>query len=556
VARSSHFEVYAQSGPAAARAALARFEQLRAFLERQAGIAPEGRVPLRIIGFRSAKEYEQYRLSPESSAYYVGTEGRGHIVLPSVAAGEFANAAHEYAHAVMHAGGYRFPPWLNEGLAEFFSTVEIGERASTIGGDRPGRSHVFRPGEWIPLERLLEEGGESQAFYSESRLLLEMAALSAEYAPRFPLLMARLAGGAPGGEALTSVYSRPLASIERDLRAWSAKSRPAPLPLPGVPPAAVGIEVREAPPYEVRGILAELLAAIGALDRAEREYRALSAERPSDADAFAALGGIALRRGDTDGARREWRRAIALGVKDPTLCYRYAALASMAGLPEAEIRPALERTLELQPEYDDARFQLALMEKNAGEHAAAVEDLRKMGPVAPARAYVYWSALADALNGLGDSAGAVDAAHKAADWAVTSEDRRHAGELAYIAETELSVRMTQAADGTPRAVATRIPRGTSAEWNPFIDPSDDVRRVSGNLREIDCGGAVTRFVLEAASGTLALALPDLKKLQARNAPAEFTCGPQTPAAAVIAVYAAGKPAGVEADGVLRGIEFR
>ena len=44
-------------------------------------------------------------------------------------------------------------------------------------------------------------------------------------------------------------------------------------------------------------------------------------------------------------------------------------------------------------------------------------------------------------------------------------------------------------------VTMRVPRRTS-DWNPFVQPGDDVRRVEGLLREIDCSTQVTRILVE------------------------------------------------------------
>jgi hypothetical protein len=74
-----------------------------------------------------------------------------------------------------------------------------------------------------------------------------------------------------------------------------------------------------------------------------------------------------------------------------------------------------------------------------------------------------------------------------------------------------------------------------------------VRRVEARLREIQCGGAATVFVVETASAVLGLKVPDPTHVQMRNAPAEFTCGPQTEQQ-VLAVYAETGPG----TGLLRG----
>jgi len=49
-----------------------------------------------------------------------------------------------------------------------------------------------------------------------------------------------------------------------------------------------------------------------------------------------------------------------------------------------------------------------------------------------------------------------------------------------------------------------------------------------------------------------LAIPDPGHVQMRNAPSEFTCGPQQPTN--VAVDYAATP-GLQADGVVRGMQF-
>ncbi len=561
LAKSSHFEVYSQAGAETARPAALWLEQLRAFFLQQTGLKLEDMAPVRVIGFRSVKEYEPFRLRAPSDAYYVGTESRDYIVLPSLGAGEFGVAAHEYAHSLLRASGLDLPAWLGEGLAEFFSTVRIGERGSGIGGDLPARSQILRQRTWIPLAQLLAMASESRAgetrdraaiFYAESWALADMLMFAPEYGPRFPSLIAALLSGQAGVRALPAVCGRSLDLIARDLRAWTDGRGFHAMPLGGVATGGVKLEVSAVSTFASRCLMAELLLAIGELDRAETMYRELDREAPRDAGAPAALGTIALKRGDHDGARREWKRAIERGVGDAALCYRYATLASAAGLPAEEVRRAYERTIALQPDHDDARYALALLEKNAGEYEAALAHFRGMRNVAAPRAFHYWCAVADALTQLGRREEAVAAARRASERAGNAAGRAYAAQLAYMAQTETAARFVRDANGRNQLVMTRVPHNTQ-DWNPFIEPADDVRRAQGTLREIDCSGEATRFLVDTAGGSVALAIPDLSRLQARNAPAELTCGPQ-PASPVTVVYAAGAVG--KADGVLRGIEFR
>jgi hypothetical protein len=100
-------------------------------------------------------------------------------------------------------------------------------------------------------------------------------------------------------------------------------------------------------------------------------------------------------------------------------------------------------------------------------------------------------------------------------------------------------------------VTTRVPH--DSDWNPFIEAGDEIHRVQGSVKEVDCRNEVTRFVVEAGGVPLRLAIEDPSRVRMRNAPAEFVCGPQE-TNYVLVEYAVSKSKGT--DGVVRGIEFR
>ena len=556
--RSEHFEIYSQADDAGALSALLWFEQLRGFFLQQTGLTLDHLPAVRVIAFGSTKEYEPYRLR-SANAYYVGAEAKDYIVMSALGPGEFRIAAHEYAHLILHASGLRYPDWLKEGLAEFFSTVHVGESVSELGGDIPGRSQLLRRRLWLRLSDLLAQSEESlpqddhesgALFYAQSWALTDLLFLSPEYGPRFPEFLNALSFGEPGLQTFTKVYGKSLDDVTRDLHAWVERRGSPPIHLPGVATPTAAVEVTEVPVFASRSLLAELLMLIGELDRAEALYRDLAREAPHNADLAAALGAIALRRGDHDGARREWKHAIEAGVTDAGLCYRYAVLAGMAGLANDEIRPALERAVALRPDFDDARYLLALLEKNTGHYEAAVTQLRAMRNVTPARRYDYWSIMADALNELEERKAAEDAASQAARYATNPTQRARAAQLAYTAQTDLAVQLARDSSGRTQMVTTRVPH--DSDWNPFIEAGDDIRRVQGTVREIDCHDNVTRFVIEAGGVRLRLAIEDPSRVRMRNAPPEFVCGPQD-LRHVLVDYAVSKSKGT--DGLIRGMEF-
>ena len=365
--------------------------------------------------------------------------------------------------------------------------------------------------------------------------------------------MSALLAGTSGETALASVYRKPLDAIGLDVRGWTERHSFTPVGLPAVLPPAEAVSVRPVSEFESRMLLADLLSASGALERAADLYSRLDQEAPNSAAILAARGVVALRRGQNDQAMRFFQRSIELGVSDAFVCYRFAQLADAAGLPADVIRAALQRAVELEPGFDDAHYRIALLEANAGRYESALSHLSAMRAVRPDRAHAYWSARANALIELGRSEEAVEASQRAARYAATHEERAHANQLSYIARTDIAVQFTRDASGRTQLVTTRVPHDT-VDRNPFIEPADHIRRVEARLMNVECGGDGLTVSLEADGVKLRLAIPDPSHVQMRSAPAEFTCGPQQ-ANPVTVVYAVSEPRAPDVDGVVRGMDF-
>ena len=556
LARSPHFDVYAQEGEGSAESLARWLEQLRTFFRQQTRLQLPDRPPLRVIAFRSEAEYEPYRLSPAATAYFAATEGRDYIVLAGST--NFQIAVHEYWHFIGHTRALNLPPWLNEGLAEYFSSVRLGVSGGITTREIEAKYRILKAGAWLPLRDLLAMPAESPLretregsgkFYAESWAVTAMLKDSPGYGPRFSQLLGPLGPGADSAQALLRVYSKPLDAIAADLHAWVAKRKFKPLIAPDVPSADAGPKTSTVTPQEVRLVLAELSLDIGKLDRAEGLYEELAREAPDNADVSAGLAAVAVRKGQQEKGRRFWKMALEHGVTDAAACYRFAVMGLNAGFPPDDVRTALERAIALQPLFDDALYNLALLENNAGMYAAALQHLNAMNYVSSGRQFAYWTAKAYAANELDQREEAKAAAEKATDYAANGAERAYADELRTFAMTDPVVQMTHDASGHVRLINTRAPRDAS-EWNPFIEPGDQVRRVEARLHEIECGGPLTIFALKTAAGILRLTVADPLHVQMRNAPPEFTCGDQadTP---VVAVFAASGPDG----GLLRGMEF-
>jgi tetratricopeptide (TPR) repeat protein len=563
LARDPHFEIYSHQGGAEASAALVWFEQLRSIALRHfpSWLPDAGRVS--VFGFSSVNEYEPYRLRASADAYYVGAADRDYIVVPTLGADSFGIAAHEYAHLLMHRAGARLPPWLSEGLADAFSTIRLTRDGAQFGGAPPGRLSFLRGHSWLPLEIFLSLAPDaplrstqsgSEMFYAQSWALTDMLLLSPEYAPRFRAFVTRISDApASGAAVLEGTYSKSLAGITSDLERWVRRRRSMRVVFEsGHAADATSVESTEVSNLRVEVTLAGMLLAAGQPDRAESIYRDAALEAPEDPSVLGGLAAVALQKGRPDESRSLFEKALSHGVDDADLCYQYAVLLDrFGGLVELR-RAALGRAIAIRSDFDDARYALALMEKNHGNNLAALEQLRAMRKIPPARAYHYWFAVADALIGLGQNDEAVAAAKKASASASGPEEGARAAQLVHTAQTHLAVRFARDASGRQQIVTTRVPNN-QAEWNPFIEPTDQMQRIEGNLVEVICGAPATRLVIDTGENRVTVAIPDPSRVQMLHAPTEFVCGAQR-AARVRVDFAASHTDG--ADGIVRGVEFR
>ena len=562
--RSSHFAVYSHADEPEARSVAVWLEQLRAFFATTLlpGRTLESHGPVRIIEFRSIEEYAAFQLRPAADAYFVGGAAADYIVMPRLGAEEFRITAHEYAHLVVHSLGLRLPPWLSEGIAELFSTVRIGEGRCFIGADLPVRTLTLRKRPWIALPQLLEltedaplrqQRKQAEMFYAESWALTHMLVFSPAYAAHFGQLWTAIAAGPLNADILARIYGKPVTAILADLQTWLQQPKSG-LPLPGVPAPSEEFQVSILTSLESRMSIADLLLASGDLNRAEAAYSALAKQRPDDPVPVAALGTIALRRNQQAKAREQWKLAMQLGIADAELCYQYAILAEEAGMPNDEIAGALRRAIHLRQDFDDARYKLALLESNCGHYEAALEQFRSMRSVPLGRAYAYWIALASALAETDQRQQAKDAAYKAVRYARSAEERASALQLAYVADTDLTVQFARDATGALQMVTARKPHG-AGDWNPFIEPGDHIVSLTGQIRKVECtAGNISGFRIRSTSATVEVTLPDPAHVMIGGGTAEFVCG--TEDGRRVAIQYALSEKHQAADGVLRAMQFQ
>src|SRR5579883_3176309 len=229
VARDAELTVYSQAGGASARGLLDWLVRLRSFFAKQPGFEAAAPVPLRAVVFRSSRDYEAYRVQHSADAYYASYGSEQFIVMPPLGAKLEEISAHEYTHAVLHLQTKAtLPPWLDEGLAEVFSTVALSDRRAVLGAPREPHAALLR-GPHIHLQELLtapssefQTSGRTLAGlrYAESWALLHLLLFSPDYRVPPRKLIELLETGQSGAHLLERVTGRTIREIELDLRRW------------------------------------------------------------------------------------------------------------------------------------------------------------------------------------------------------------------------------------------------------------------------------------------------------------------------------------------------
>jgi Tfp pilus assembly protein PilF len=482
---------------------------------------------------------------------------------------------HEYAHLIMRHAGVNYPRWLNEGLAEFFSTLSPQGGQMSLGRVPMGRLMELREGDrMLDLPRLFAVDHNSAeyntrthagTFYAQSWALTHMLMTSDGYRQGVGRFLNAVAGGQPSATAIEQVYGRPLTQVFSDLAAYvradrfaffSAKYRD--------PRAESSFPVRTVEPFEIAVVTANLLAdAPGRMDEARAAYDALLAERPTDADLLGARGYFELRRGDRVVAAEFLKRAVDAGSENAQT-YRWAAMLASS---QDERETLLGRAVQLDPGNVDVRLAYVGALVNQRKTEAAFDALVPVTRVTPEQAFAFFELKTLVALQLDHIDEAQKAASSARQYASPGPQTAAADRLvrsiaefaARRAEVDRMVRETRtSADAGARTGPT--PGSTVSDATAPLLPAPGgslVAMATGRFRNLDCSGAAHVMEVVTDAGTLRLVIDDPLAIRIEGAGGptiDLHCGAQDRAVQV--GYLPGAQPSQKTAGQVRLIRFR
>jgi Flp pilus assembly protein TadD len=555
--KSPNFEMYTTAGERNARDTLRYFEQVRAFFVQAMGSIPGKALPVRIVAFTSKKEYDPYRINNFATAFYHSTGTSEGIVLGDIGSEVFPVAIHEYVHLVVRHAGLNLPPWLDEGLAELYSTLKPTADKIVVGNLVPGRYEALLQEKWVPLAVIVAAGHDSPYYneknqagslYNEGWAFTHMLVLNSAYRGNVAKFISLVNAGTPTADALKKVYGKTVADFDKELQAYLHGSH-----FQGVVFSQKLEKIKDeipaeaASPFDVKLMLADLLNRPGKEQETQSAMERLAAENPQRPEPFAALGYLAWRKQDTPTAVKNFETAFALGGRDPSMLWDYGRLVRERNKPEA-IR-ALTELLAQQPSRNEVRLELAAVQLISRQPDAALETLQPVKKVSPDEAPRLFLLLAHAQADAGHTADARENAHKLQQYANTDEDKLQAQQI------------LQYLDSLAKAPALP-PTSTSPDERPTLQrhapppldaapPVSQNKSIPGTFVAFDCSGPNPQIILNTAQGKKAFLIDDPHKVLGETI--ELTCGPQPKPAPVTIEFIPSAQPGV--DGLVRRIQF-
>jgi len=186
--RSQNFHLVGNAPEKEIRQVATRLEQFRhAFsrIFRRARLADS--VPTTVVVFKDQDSYRPF--NPRAGAgYFQPGEDVNYITLAGARRqaeeNPFGTIFHEYMHLLVKNNvSANVPAWLNEGLAEFYSTLEVKADGAAVDVGKPIAPHVFylREQKMLPLRTLFgvdyssphyNERSKRGVFYAQSWALV------------------------------------------------------------------------------------------------------------------------------------------------------------------------------------------------------------------------------------------------------------------------------------------------------------------------------------------------------------------------------------------------
>jgi tetratricopeptide (TPR) repeat protein len=334
---SANFVVMSNAGARGAARTAQELERMRAAVGLFTRLNVRSTRPLPVLLFKDERSFAPLRdtvmgvKNKNFAGIYAGDELGGTVLVNddamSGSGGDRMRVVfHELTHYFVHNTIRELPLWLDEGLAEVYSTFRSNDKEIQLGLPLERSVLALRSVPTIPLDVLM---AKSQAqfiddpersqdlFYPESWALVHYLLVDTSRTGQLSRYVALLASGSSREQAFTTAFATTPDGLQTELERYVRGLR---FPFVRVPVA--DLDAPQPGPAEPLPRTA-LLTAIGRVlarrsdpavrAQGEQVLRAALAADPTNAEAVALLGGLAERDGRTQEAAALYEKAVAAG---------------------------------------------------------------------------------------------------------------------------------------------------------------------------------------------------------------------------------------------------
>jgi hypothetical protein len=399
-ARTGNFELFSSAPERRSSDLLMQLEQFRACILSHLGLWPAREPRTTVVLFGSDSGFEPYRPIYQGKPKRVGgvfVPGPDEAVMaltndldPSGNADPTELVFHEYVYLMFHTRRLHLPTWLNEGLAEVFSSFRVEGNQAVFGRPKPSYVRLLNVMPLLPLDRLIavhekspeyNEDHQRGLFYAQSWALAHLLVCGEDrrHAGGLERLLQIVGSGTKDTTAaFLEIFGPDLRPLERALQAYlrggSYVVSRSPLPALSV---KTPVAVQPATANERDLALLNLRwrvhqpgdVMLAALQLAERDPLS---PRPQEL-----LAAIAFHEGDVDRALERWQAAADRGSdNDYTLVQATRGALRDSGFEQdpglrlddatvERLRRVLDGVLARDPAAEEALEMLALTEVRA-----------------------------------------------------------------------------------------------------------------------------------------------------------------------------------------------
>lgn len=554
--RSKNFLLVGNASEKEIRQVGTRLEQFRDVFLRLFPRAAQGPlVPTTVVVFKSNDAYRPfkpvYQGKPQDwvVGYFQQGEDVNYITLtpePHGTESPFGTIFHEYTHLLVGHNMKDPPVWLNEGIAEYYSTLEVSDGNKKITLGKPISNHVLLlRQQFIKLEDLLRvthdspaysEGNKTGIFYAEAWALVHylLQGDKGQRAPQFTSFAGALANGQPIEESFRQAFQMDFATMEKELRKYVQNDMYRVQYFTAERPLDFDAEMQTAPlsDAEAQAYLGDLLYHTNRLEDAEKYLQPALTAAPAAAMAHATLGMVRVRQQRYDDAIKLLQQALQLNAQNYLAHYYLAEALNRQALGQgnlithypaettATMRAELKKSIELNPDFAEAYHLLGFLDMVNEEelvdasvsllHALQLKPDRLQYALTLAQVYMrrqQFDAARNTLQQVLRSPNA-DGQLRAQTRSLLQAVDNYAEQLARIKAYNAQVEAQRATRPTLRrrdetetaAAATNAEQPLPPEaFKPRIKRRTDGEQVRGVLTKIECaGGESVVFYVQAA----------------------------------------------------------